>query len=188
MIERRPPVAARHQQARIREQVIPHVHDIGETLVPDPILLMVLLQQQVDFVVGGGRFGVRALLSQPLTRMHPQRHGSQPSPDLAHAFPDRRVTFVKDRIDNAVVELMLVCRQAFAFAVDDAHRGQQERIGGQLVQRAFAMKVSDHGIGCFQSPFPVLVQAHEPAAHQHRQAPAQSFGKSFLVWLAHPEV
>ena len=51
------------------------------------------------------------------------------------------------RVDDSVVQDVLVVRQPFALVVDDAHRRQQQRVGGQIIQPTFHVNVVDHGIG-----------------------------------------
>ena len=100
------------------------------TLLGPSTLLLVRLQDAVNLGDSGLGLGRGALLTQLVASMHAVGDHAEAATfqvDLALIG----IAFVEHIVNDAVIEFVLVLRQPFALAVDDADHGQQHGIGDQ---------------------------------------------------------
>lgn len=122
MVERCLVIAAGQKQTGLREEILADPHRVAQPPVRGAVELVISLQEQIDLTFRYGGFRGRADLLQSFAGVHTQCDRCESSSDWVDTFL-ARVALVKHRIDDSVIERVLVVRQPLAFVVDNAHCG-----------------------------------------------------------------
>jgi hypothetical protein len=131
MIESRALVRSGEQQAGPGQEFVPMVRCVDLTLPQGGIPLREVGQQAFGLDpadLGGGRLARRFT---GLARVHPIGDRLEPSQDRLALAGVAGIAAVQHAIDDTLVELVAVLRQAAALVVEHAHRGDQQRVFGQ---------------------------------------------------------